>query len=111
MTAGMVTTITITVTAEDGTTTKTYVVKVYRENLEESEDATLSALSLSDGMLDPAFMSDRMEYDARVGSDVSEVTVSYTPTDNTGGVSAIVSATEGDGTTACNRRRYHYLRC
>ena len=102
LTAGMITTITVTVTAEDGTTTKAYMVEVYRERLDESEDATLSALSLSDGMLDPTFMSDRMEYDARVGSDVSEVTVSSTPADNLGGVSTAVSATEGDGTTACD---------
>ena len=31
-------------------------------------------------------MSDRMDYNARVGSDVDKVTVSYTPTDNAGGV-------------------------
>ena len=101
LTAGMITTITVTVTAEDGTTTKAYMVEVYRERLDESEEATLSALSLSDGMLDPAFMSDRMEYDARVGSDVSEVTVSSTSTDDMGGVMTAVTATEGDGTTAC----------
>ena len=102
LTAGMKTPITITVTAEDGTTTKTYMVDVYRQRLDLSEDATLSALSLSDGMLEPAFRSDRTEYDAKVGSDVSEVTVSHTPTDNMGGVSAEVSATEGDGTTDCD---------
>ena len=102
LTAGMTTTITITVTAEDGATTSEYMVDVYRQRVELSEDATLSALSLSDGDPSPAFMSDRMEYDARVGSDVDKVTVSYTPTDNMGGVSVEVSATERNGMTECN---------
>ena len=101
LTVGMTTTITITVTAEDGATTSEYIVNVYRQRVELSEDATLSALSLSDGGLSPAFMSDRMEYDARVGHDVDKVTVDFTPTDNMGGVSVAVSATERDGTTVC----------
>ena len=71
--AGAKTRITITVTAEDGMTTDTYTVYVYRQGATLSEDATLSALSLSDGMLSPAFMSDRMEYTARVGSGVGKV--------------------------------------
>ena len=70
---------------------------------DESEDATLSALSLSDGTLSPAFLSDRMEYTARVGNDVDKVTVSYTPTDNAGGVTVNVSsgATADDPTGGC----------
>ena len=99
LTAGMTTTITITVTAEDGATTSEYIVNVYRQREELSEEATLSALNVSGGDLSPTFMSDRMDYKARVGSDVDKVTVSYTPTDNAGGVSVEVSATENDGTT------------
>ena len=102
LTAGMTTTITITVTAEDGATTSEYMVNVYRQREELSEDATLSALGVSDGTLSPAFMSDRMDYNARVGSDVDKVTVSYTPTDNAGGVGVAVNATESDGTTTCD---------
>ena len=77
----MTTTITITVTAEDRRATDTTwsMCTASARNL-ESEDATLSALSLSDGTLSPAFMSDRIEYTARVGNDVDKVTVSYTPT-------------------------------
>ena len=102
LTAGAKTLITITVTAEDGTTTSEYMVYVYRLREEPSDDATLSALSVSGGDLSPAFMSDRLEYNARVGSDVDKVTVSYTPTDNAGGVSAAVTATDsGDTPTAC----------
>ena len=99
LTAGMENEITITVTAEDRMTTAEYKIIVYRLNNSAniSDDATLSALSLSDGMLMPAFMSDRMEYDARVGNDVGKVTAMYTPTDNAGGV--VVRVTEG-GTNA-----------
>ena len=95
LTAGMETLITITVTAEDRTTTDTYMVYVYRQRATLSEDATLSALSLSAGMLSPAFMSDTMGYKARVASSVSEVTVSATANDNAGGVS-IARATSTD---------------
>ena len=92
--AGMTTPITVMVTAEDGTSTDTYTINVYRQREDLSDDATLSALSLSDGMLSPAFMADRLEYKARVGSDVDKVTVSYTPTDNAGGVSVAVANVE-----------------
>ena len=91
--AGAETEITVTVTGEDRVTTAEYTVVVYRERSSTSDDATLSALSLSDGMLMPAFMSDRMAYDARVGSDVGMVTVSSTPTDDAGGV--MVTVTNG----------------
>ena len=101
LTAGEKTLITITVTAEDGTTTSEYTVNVYRQRAELSEDATLSTLSVSGGAISPAFTSDRMEYNARVGSDVEKVTLDYTPTDNMGGVSSEVSATESDGSTEC----------
>ena len=96
LTAGMTTTITITVTAEDGATTSEYMVNVYRQREELSEDATLSALIVSGRALSPAFMSDRMDYNARVGSDVDKVTISYTPTDNAGGVGVAVSATQSN---------------
>ena len=92
---GAETEITVTVTAEDRMTTAEYTVVVYRQRnaAEISDDATLSALSLSDGMLSPAFMSALMTYDARVGSDVGTVTVSSTPTDDAGGV--MVTVTNG----------------
>ena len=101
--AGETTTITITVTAEDRVTTDTYTVNVYRQNSTLETDATLSALSLSAGMLDPAFMSDRMEYTARVGNDVGMVKAMYTPTDNAGGVMVNVSsgATADDPSDGC----------
>ena len=97
LTAGAPTTITVTVTAEDRMTTAEYTVVVYRQREDLSEDATLSVLSLMDSdenmvTLAPTFLSDRTEYNARVGGDVDKVTVSYTPTDNAGGASVAVSS-------------------
>ena len=98
--AGATTTITVTVTAEDGVTTAAYTVIVYRQRDDTSDDATLFALNLSDGTLSPDFMSDREDYDARVGNDVDEVTVSYTPTDNAGGAAvAVVASIDADCAT------------
>lgn len=94
---GAKTAITVTVTAEDRTTTDTYMVYVYRQRATLSDDATLSALSLSAGTLSPTFMSDTIEYKARVANDVDEVTVSPTLTDNAGGASVAVSTPGPDG--------------
>ena len=48
---------------------KTYTANVYRKNVpgSESDDATLSSLMLSGGVLTPAFASGTMEYEAAVG--------------------------------------------
>jgi len=62
------------VTAQDGTTTKTYTVTVTRL----SSDATLSALALSSGTLSPTFDSGTASYTATVGNSVSSITI--TPT-------------------------------
>ena len=62
------------VTAQDGTTTKTYTVTVTRL----SSDATLSALALSAGTLSPTFDSGTASYTASVGNSVSSITI--TPT-------------------------------
>ena len=62
--------ITVTVTAEDGTTTKEYTVRVTRDAPGVSSDATLSALSLSEGALSPAFDPNATtSYTASVGND------------------------------------------
>ena len=68
-------TITIVVTAQDGTT-KNYVVNVTR--LPPSSNADLSALSLSIGALQPAFVPGVTSYTAAVGHATTSVTV--TPT-------------------------------
>ena len=74
LTVGAETSITVTVTAEDGSTTKTYTVVVYRERAPKSDDATLSALTLDGAMLSPAFASNVMTYTARAAYSSDEVT-------------------------------------
>ena len=78
LTVGAETSITVTVTAEDGSTTKTYTVVVYRERAPKSDDATLSALTLDGAVLSPAFASDVTTYTARAAYSSDEVTLSYT---------------------------------
>ena len=99
LTAGMKTRITITVTAEDRATTDAYMVDVYRERATPSDDATLSALSLSAGTLSPAFNSDTIEYKARVANAVDKVTISRTLNDNAGGGSTAVATSDNDCST------------
>ena len=78
LTVGAETSITVTVTAEDGSTTKTYTVAVYRERAPKSDDATLSALTLDGAVLSPAFDSNVTTYTARAAYGSDEVTLSYT---------------------------------
>ena len=86
-------TIKVKVTAEDGTTTKTYTVTVTRL----SNDATLSALALSAGTLDPVFGSATLTYTASVGNAVARITV--TPTVNHAGA-AVAYLDGGDDALA-----------
>jgi len=69
--------IAVVVTAQDGTTTRTYTVTVTRA---ASIDATLSALTLSSGALSPAFASGTVTYTASVANSVSSLTVTPTVT-------------------------------
>ena len=66
--------ITVEVTAEDGSTVKTYTVTVTRA-APPSTDATLSGLSLSSVTLAPAFDPASIDYTADVGNGVTETTV------------------------------------
>ena len=63
--------ITITVTAEDGTTVNAYTVSIFRP----SNDATLRTLSISAGTLSPAFGADVVEYIVSVDHDITVFTV------------------------------------
>ena len=67
----------VQVTAEDETTTKTYTLTVQGA----SADASLSALAVSPGTLNPAFASDTTSYSVSVGSDVSRVAITATLND------------------------------
>ena len=77
----------VTVTAEDGSATETYMVTVTRDATTTlSTDATLSALELTDGDdntvdLDPAFASNTRFYRATVEHGVDEITVDPTLND------------------------------
>jgi uncharacterized repeat protein (TIGR02543 family) len=70
-------TISVVVTAQDGTTTGTYTVIVTRAG---SSDATLSALSLSSGTLSPSFASGTESYTVSVANSVTSITVTPTRT-------------------------------
>ena len=67
--------ITILVTAQDGSTTKTYTLTITRA---QSSDATLASISLSSGALNPVFASGTLAYTATVSNAVNSITV--TPT-------------------------------
>ncbi|MCH1942800.1 cadherin-like beta sandwich domain-containing protein [Holdemania massiliensis] len=73
-------TIEVGVTAEDGTTKKTYTIVITRQEA-KSTDATLKSLSLNEGTLSPVFSKDTMSYTATVDNSVSQLTVSAEPTD------------------------------
>ena len=70
-------TVTILVTAQDGTSTGTYVVTVTRS---ASSDSTLSGLTISTGALSPTFLSATASYTAAESNTVASITV--TPTVN-----------------------------
>ena len=80
--------ITVTVTAEDGLTTKTYTVAVTRAAAPAvaSNDATLSALSLS-GIDFGSFSGTETSYTAEVGNGVATTTVTATPSHSAASVS------------------------
>ena len=69
--------VTVVVTAQDGTTTQTYTVNVNRAGA-LSNDASLSALTVSSGSLVPAFASATLIYADAVANAATSVTV--TPT-------------------------------
>jgi alpha-tubulin suppressor-like RCC1 family protein len=73
-------TITIAVTAQDGTTISTYTVTVTRP---PSAIATLSGLNLSSGTLSPVFVSPTTSYTASVPNATTSLTVTPTVTDAT----------------------------
>ncbi len=74
----------IKVTAQDGTTTRTYTVTVTRAAA--SSDATLSSLELNPGALIPQFSSGTHDYTAKVASAVTRVTVMATRSDQNAAV-------------------------
>jgi uncharacterized lipoprotein YajG len=80
-------TITITVTAQNGTTVKNYVVTVTRA-APISTNADLSALTVSSGTLSTAFSAETTAYSVSVANAVTSITVTGTKADSTATVSA-----------------------
>lgn len=62
----------IIVTAQDGITTKTYTVIVNRA---KSTDATLSILTVSEGILNPAFTAETFQYAISIDSDITTINI------------------------------------
>ena len=73
--------VSVVVTAEDGNTAKTYTVTVTRAEAPPSDDAALSALTLS-GIDIGSFDSATTEYTASVGNEVEQTTVTATASDD-----------------------------
>ena len=76
--AGEKTDITVEVIAEDGRTTETYSVTIYRERRVPSVDADLSALRLSGVTISPSFDSANITYTGRAAYSTNETTVTAT---------------------------------
>ena len=70
-------TIQVVVTAQDGTTTKTYQITLTRSG--SPADATLRSLTLSGATLSPSFSSNRTSYTASVANSVSSITITAAP--------------------------------
>ncbi|PWK13487.1 cadherin-like beta sandwich domain-containing protein [Tumebacillus permanentifrigoris] len=100
-------TISVVVTAQDGSTKKTYILTVTRA---PSSNADLNNLALSQGTLSPDFASGTLTYTASVGNAVTDLTVTPTVADSTatievngvpvtsGNASAPISLTVGENT-------------
>ena len=89
------TAIAVIVRATDGTL-NAYTVTVSRE-APPSNDATLSALSISDATLSPTFDSVTTDYEAAVANATSQVTVTATGTDD--GADAAITPSDADANT------------
>ncbi|MFM8720684.1 MAG: cadherin-like beta sandwich domain-containing protein [Chthoniobacterales bacterium] len=89
-------TINVVVTAQDGTTTKTYTITVTRAL---SANADLSALTISSGTLDPAFTPLTTGYAASVSNSVASITVTPTVSDATASVT-VSGATVASGSAS-----------
>ncbi|OOQ57997.1 cadherin-like beta sandwich domain-containing protein [Mucilaginibacter pedocola] len=90
-------TITVVVTAQDGTTTRTYTTTVTRA---ASSNNNLSALTISSGTLAPAFVTGTLSYTVSVANGVNSMQITPTAADagatiTVNGVSVASGATSG----------------
>ncbi len=73
--------ITVTVTAEDGATTRQYFIEITVADANASNDAHLMNLAIDPGTLAPVFVSTTTQYEAVVPNETEVVTVTATPSD------------------------------
>ncbi|MEJ8303877.1 cadherin-like beta sandwich domain-containing protein [Saccharibacillus sacchari] len=91
-------TIQVVVTAQDGSTTKTYTITVIRA---ASTNATLSALTISAGTLSPTFSSSITNYSSNVSNATTSTTITPTSTENTATITVNgTTTTSGSSTTS-----------
>ena len=93
LTEGETKTVTILVTATDGTTTKTYTLRITRAG-SSSTDATLRSLTVSSGTLSPVFDKEETAYTVGVANSVESVRITARPT-----VSGATATIDGDDAT------------
>ena len=94
---GSKTEIRLTVTPEDGTSSASYTITVYRERATLSSDNNLRNLSLGSGItLMPSFSSSKIAYTARVRNSIDHATVTRTLSDQAGGAGYRVTKTFND---------------
>ena len=101
LTAGVAKAIAIVVTAEDGTTTKTYTVTVTRAAPATlSTDADLSGLTISAGTLSPTFAAATENYAVSVDNDVASVMLTPTTADAAATLTVAGAAVTSGATSA-----------
>ena len=92
------TVITVTVTAEDGST-QDYTITVTRAALDKTSVSTLSAFSLSGITLAPTFADSETSYTASVQQYVTSTTVTATATDANTGAMVTITPADADAAT------------
>ena len=93
-------TVTITVTAEDGTTKKYTVSVTMKENPNpQSSDNKIASLSISTGTISPEFKPNVYEYTITIESDIRSITLSPTANDSKATVNKKVVGITEDETT------------
>lgn len=94
-------TLSVVVTAADGSTARTYTVRVTRAPASASPDAWLRALTLSSGELSPTFAAGTTAYTVAVANAVSMVTLTPTATSSAASIRINgVAVTSGSASAA-----------
>ncbi|WP_082615446.1 cadherin-like beta sandwich domain-containing protein [Acidovorax sp. Root267] len=94
-------TLSVVVTAADGSTARTYTVRVTRAPASASPDASLRALTLSSGELSPTFAAGTTAYTVAVANAVSMVTLTPTATSSAASIRINgVAVTSGSASAA-----------